>query len=198
METLPWHRNVDAAGNIYIADTGNNRIRKINSSGTISTIAGTGFAGVLGDGGPATSAQINEPEGVAVGSSGSIYIVDYGNSKIREIDASGTMSTFAGTGSNGYSGDGGPATEAFLNQPTGVAVDGGGNVYIADNQNSRVRRLDTSGVITTFAGTGMSGFSGDGGSPTSAELSFPEDVAVDSAGHVYIADTNNMRIRKIQ
>jgi sugar lactone lactonase YvrE len=189
---------VDAAGNIYIADTGNNRIRKINTSGAISTIAGTGFAGVLGDGGPATMAQVNEPEGVAVGSSSNVYIVDYGNSKIREIDASGTISTIAGTGSIGYSGDGGLATAASLNQPTGVAVDSAGIVYIADNQNCRIRRVDTSGIITTFAGTGTSGFSGDGGAPTSAELSFPEDVAVDAAGHVYVADTNNMRIREIQ
>ena len=195
---LPAAVAVDTAGNIFIADTWNNRIRKIDTSGTINTIAGTGFAGVLGDGGPATSAQVNEPEGIAVDNSGSIYIVDYGNSKIRKIDTSGTINTIAGTGSIGNSGDGGPATAAFLNQPTGVAVDRAGNVYIADNQNSRVRKVDTSGTITTIAQTGMPVFSGNGGASSPAELFFPEDVAVDSAGHVYIADYNNMRILEIR
>lgn len=180
---------VDAAGNIYIADTWNNRIRKIDTSGTINTIAGTGFPGVLGDGGPATSAQVDEPEGIAVDSSGSIYVADFGNSKIRKIDPSGTMNTIAGTGSIGNSGDGGPATAAFLNLPTGVAVDRAGNVYIADNQNSRVRKVDTSGTITTIVSTNTSGIS---------TLFFPEDVAVDTAGHVYIADNNNMRILELR
>ena len=188
---------VDSGGNLYIADTWNQRIRKIDSSGTINTIAGTGFPGVLGDGGPATSSQVNEPEGIVVDSSGDVYIADVGNSEIRKIDTSGTMHTVAGTRSFGYSGDGGPATAAALNFPTGVAVDGAGNVYVADNQNNRIRKIDTSGTITTIAGTGTSGFSGDGGSPTSAELSFPSDVGVDSLGRVYIADNNNQRIRVI-
>jgi len=188
---------LDGAGNVYIADTWNNRIRKIDSSGTITTIAGTGFAGVLGDGGPAVSAQVNEPEGLAVDGQGNVYIADYGNSKIREIDAAGNINTIAGTGSIGYGGDGGPATAAVLNLPTGVAVDRAGNVYIADYQNCRIRKVDTSGTITTIAGTGVSGFSGDGGAATAAQISFPEDVAVDASGHVYIADYNNMRIREI-
>src|SRR5208282_5831460 len=179
---------VDAAGNVYIADTWNNRIRKIDATGTINTIAGTGFPGVLGDGGPATSAQVDEPEGLAVDSSGSVYIVDYGNSKIRKIDTSGTINTIAGTGTSGFSGDGGPATAAFLNQPTGVAVDSAGSVYIEDNQNSRVRKVDSSGIITTIVWTGMSGVS---------PLFFPEDVAVDTAGHLYIADYNYMRILEL-
>jgi trimeric autotransporter adhesin len=196
--SLPGAVAVDRTGNVYVADTWNNRIRKIDTMGMISTIAGTGFAGVLGDGGAAAMAQVNEPEGIAVDSLGNIYIADYGNSKIRKIDASGIINTIAGTGSIGYSGDGGPATAAALNLPTGVAADASGNVYIADYQNNRIRKIDTSGVITTIAGTGIPGFSGDGGSPTSAELRFPEDVAVDTAGHVYIADYNNMRIRKIQ
>lgn len=187
--SLPAAVAVDAAGNIYIADTWNNRIRKIDTSGTISTIAGTGFAGVLGDGGPATSAQVDEPAGIAVDSSGSIYVADFGNSKIRKVDTSGTINTIAGTGSIGNSGDGGPATAAFLNQPTGVAVDRAGIVYIADNQNSRVRKVDTSGTITTIVSTSTSGISA---------LFFPEDVAVDTAGHVYIADNNNMRILELR
>ena len=196
--SLPAAVAVDTAGNIYIVDTWNNRIRKIDPSGTINTIAGTGFPGVLGDGGPATSAQVNEPEGIAVDSSGNVYIADYGNSKIRKIDTTGTINTFAGRGETGFGGDGGPAVAATLNLPTGVAVDRAGNVYIADYQNSCIRKVDTSGTITTIAGTGVSGFSGDGGSPASAALSLPQDVAVDSAGHVYIADTNNARIRLIR
>jgi len=182
---LPGAVAVDGNGNLYVVDTWNNRIRKIDTSGTINTIAGTGFAGVLGDGGAATSAQVNEPEGIAVDSSGNVYIADYGNSKIRKIDTSGIISTIAGTGSIGSSGDGGPATAAFLTLPTGVAVDRPGNVYIADNQNSRVRKVDSSGTITTIVSTSMSGVS---------PLFFPEDVAVDAAGHVYIADYNNMKI----
>jgi sugar lactone lactonase YvrE len=196
--SLPAAVAIDSGGNLYIADTWNHRIRKIDTSGTINTIAGTGFPGVLGDGGPATSAQVNQPEGIAVDSSGNVYIADYGNSKIRKINASGIINTIAGTGSIGYSGDGGLATAASLNLPTGVAVDNLGNVYIADYQNSRIRKVDTSGTITTIAGTGTSGFSGDGGPPPSAELSLPEDVGVDTAGHVYIADYNNMRIRVIR
>ncbi|MFI5096581.1 MAG: NHL repeat-containing protein [Candidatus Acidiferrales bacterium] len=180
---------VDASGNIYIADTWNNLIRKIDTSGMISTIAGTGFPGVLGDGGPATSAQVYQPIGLAVDSLGNVYIADFGNSKIRKVDTSGTINTIAGTGSIGNSGDGGPATAAFLNQPTGVAVDRAGNVYIADNQNSRVRKVDTSGTITTIVSTSTSGISA---------LFFPEDVAVDAAGHVYIADNNNMRILELR
>jgi hypothetical protein len=188
---------VDSAGNVYVVDTSNNRIRKVDNSGVITTIAGTGFAGVLGDGGPATAAQINEPVGIALDGKGNIYIADYGNSKIRKIDASGIITTFAGTGQIDYSGDGGPATSAALNLPTGVAADGSGNVFIADYQNNRIRKVNTAGNISTFAGNGTSGYSGDGGSPTSAEISFPEDVALDSAGNVFIADYNNARIREV-
>ncbi len=195
--SLPGAVAVDTAGNIYIVDTWNNRIRKIDPSGTINTIAGTGFPGVLGDGGPATSAQLNEPEGIAVDSSGNVYIADYGNSKIRKIDTTGTINTFAGRGETGFGGDGGPATAATLNLPTGVDVDRAGNVYIADYQNNCIRKVDTSGTITTIAGTTVSGYGGDGGPPTAAELSIPQDVAVDTAGHVYIADNNNARIRQI-
>jgi sugar lactone lactonase YvrE len=180
---------VDGSGNLYIVDTWNHRIRKVDSSGTINTIAGTGFAGVLGDGGAATSAQLNEPGGISLDSSGNVYIADYANSKIRKIDAAGTINTIAGLGSFGYSGDGGPATSASLNLPTGVAVDRVGNVYIADNQNSRVRKVDSSGTITTIVSAGMSGVS---------PLFFPEDVAVDAFGHVYIADYNNMKILQLR
>jgi len=185
--SLPSAVAVDSTGNLYIADTFSNRIRKVDiSTGMISTIAGTGFAGVLGDGGPANMAQLNQPEGVAVDSFNNIYIADFGNSKIRMVSSlSGNINTFAGTGSFAFSGDGGPATAAALNQPTGVAVDGQGNVYIADNQNNRVRKVTATGMISTVI------------SPTTTGILspfLPEDVAVDSAGHVYVADFNNMRV----
>jgi len=185
--SLPGAVAVDSVGNLYIADTWNNRIRKVDvSTGMITTVAGTGFAGVLGDGGPANMAQVNEPEGVAVDSFNNIYIADFGNSKIRMVSSlSGNIETFAGTSSFSFSGDGGPATSAALNQPTGVAVDEHGNVYIADNQNNRVRKVTATGTISTVI------------SPTMAGIImpfFPEDVAVDSAGHVFVADFNNMRV----
>jgi len=193
----PYAVAVDNLSNIYIADSVNNRIRKVDASGTINTIAGTGFPGVLGDGGPATAAQVNEPEDVAVDNTGNVYIADYGNSKIRKINTSGVISTIAGTGSPGYGGDNGPAISAILNLPTGVAADNAGNVYIADYQNNRIRKVDTSGTIATIAGTGTAGYSGDGGPPTSAAINWPEEVAIDTTGNVYIADYNNMRIREI-
>ncbi len=196
--SLPAAVAVDASGNIYIADSGNNRIRKVNTSGTLITIAGMGFGGPLGDGGPAALAQVNQPEGIALDSFGNIYIADYGNSRIRKIDISGTITTIAGTGSINYSGDGGPATAASLYQPTGIAVDRAGYVYIADNQNNRIREIDTSGTITTIAGPGTAGFSETAGATFYAPLFFPEDVAVDTAGHVYVADFNNMRILRVR
>lgn len=193
----PYSVAVDGAGDVYIADSFNYRIRKVDSSGIISTIAGDGWGGAIGDGGPATSAELNEPEDVALDSHGNLYISDAANSKIRRIDASGIITTLAGNGNFGFGGDGGPATSAEVNFPTGVAADSSGNVYIADFQNSRIRKVNTAGTITTIAGTGTSGFSGDGGPPASAELSFSMEVAVDSAGNIYIADTNNSRIREI-
>lgn len=195
---LPYSVAVDSGGNVFIMDTWNNRVRRVDSSGTITTVVGTGFAGVLGDGGPATSAQLNEAEDIAVDGHGNLFIDDYGNSRIRKVDTAGIITTIAGNSNNGYAGDGGPATSATLNQPTGVAVAASGNVYIADFQNNRIRKVDTSGTITTFAGTGAFSSLGDGGPPTSAGLSNPMEVAVDANEHVYIADTQNMRIRKVQ
>ena len=195
-----WGVAVDSAGNLYIADTFNQIIRKVNAaSGTITTVAGTpGTSGYSGDGGPATSAELSLPYGVAVDSSGNLYIADLGNSLVRKVNASGTITTVAGTpGTIGYSGDGGPATSAELQYAWGVAVDSAGNLYIADTQNCRIRKVNASGTITTVAGNGTSGYSGDGGPATSAELSYPYGVAVDSAGNLYIADTQNYRIRKV-
>jgi sugar lactone lactonase YvrE len=195
---------VDSDRNIYIADTFNHRIRKVDySSGMISTIAGTGTDGYNGDDGLATSIQLRNPYGVAVDSYGNIYIADAGHHRIRKVDSSsGMISTIAGTGtdgfSHGYSGDGGPATSAQLYLPRGVAVDSSGNIYIADNGNHRIRKVDSSGVITTIIGTGIGGYNGDNISATSAQLKFPNGVAVDSNGNIYIADAGNYRIRKVK
>jgi len=188
---------VDSEGNIYIADSSNHRVRKVDASGTISTIAGTGTAGYTGDGGPATLAQLNNPYRLALDSVGNLYIVDYSNDCIRMVDVSGEISTVAGGRGNGYMGDGGPATSARLSYPDGVAVDSGGNLYIADKGNHRIRKVDTSGTISTVAGSGVRGYSGDGGDAELAQLNSPTGVAVDGSGNLYISDTSNHRIRRI-
>jgi sugar lactone lactonase YvrE len=185
---------VDRKGNVYIAD--GSRVRKVDPGGTITTFAGTGRWGFSGDGGPATSAQLKSPKGVAVDGKGNVYIADSNNLRVRKVDPGGTITTFAGTGSRGFSGDGGPATSAQLNYPWGLAVDGKGNVYIADGS-SRVRKVSVGGTITTFAGTGIRGSSGDGGLATSAQLNYPSGLAVDRQGNVYIADAYNHRVRKV-
>ena len=194
---------VDGLGNIYIADTDNRRIRKVSPSGVITTIAGNGNAGFSGDGGPATSTSLYNPRGVFVDGSGNIYIADQGNYRIRRVSPSGTISTIAGTGTRGFSGDGGPATSADLYTPAGVCVDDLGNIYIAEAGYSinRIRKVSSSGIITTIAGigtgSGIPGFSGDGGPATSADLYTPTGVFVDGPGNVYIADQSNSRIRKV-
>jgi PKD repeat protein len=185
---------VDRRGNVYVADENNQRIRKL-SAGTITTIAGTGVAGFSGDGGQATSAELEEPIDVAVDSRGAVYIADALNNRIRRVSG-GTITTVAGTGVAGFSGDGGEATSARLDQPFAVAVDGRGDVFIADAGNNRIRKV-SGGTITTVAGTGTAGFSGDGGQATRAQLARPSGVAVDDQGDLYIADTGNYRIRKV-
>jgi hypothetical protein len=191
---------VDSNGNIYIADYFNNRIRKVTAStGDISTVAGNGTAGYSGDGGAATSAELDNPFAVAVDSEGNIYIADATNNRVRKVTVStGDISTVAGNGTAGYSGDGGKATSAELNAPGGVAVDSAGNIYIADVLNNRIRKVTVStGDIATVAGDGTRGYSGDGGKATSAELWWPSGVAVDSADNIYIADSDNMRVRVV-
>jgi len=199
---------LDASGNIYIADAGNNLIRMVNTSGIISTFAGNynESGGYSGDGGPATAAQISSPYGIAADASGNIYIADTYNSLVRIVNTSGIISTFAGIASGaedetnaGYSGDGGPATAAELNYPWGVTVDASGNVYIADEQNNLIRIVNTSGIINTFAGNydEGAGYSGDGGPATAAKFSYPTGVAVDASGNVYIADAGNNLIRGV-
>ena len=188
---------VDREGNIFIADTSNYRIRKVDTSGIITTVAGNGVPTFNGDGGPATSASIRYPSGVAVDSVGNIYIADKYNSRIRKVDTNGIISTVAGNGVYGYSGDGGPATEAGIKYPRGVTVDSAGNIFIADTFNHRVRKVDISGIITTVAGNGQKAFSGDGGPATEAGIKYPQDIAVDSKGNIFIADAQNSRVRKV-
>ena len=195
---MPAGVAVDAAGNKYVADEGNNRIRMVSAAGVITTLTGDGFSGYYGDGGPASAAEVWAPAGVAVDAAGNVYVADAGNSVIRKINTAGIISTVAGTGSSsGFSGDGGAATAATLYQPSGVAVDGSGNIYIADRGNNRVRMVNSSGIITTFAGSWSFGFSGDGGPATSARLHNPAGVAVDAGGNVYIADEFNARVRMV-
>jgi len=185
-----------AAGDLYIADTHNNRIRKV-SDGIITTVAGDGpdtYDGSFGgDNGPAISAQLNYPQGVAVDAAGNLYIADSLNNRVREV-SSGVITTIAGNGAAGYSGDEGPATGAELDYPSGVAVDAAGNLYIAEYYNHSIRKV-SNGIITTIAGNGSQGFSGDGGPAANARLNSPYSVAVDAAGNVYVADTGNNRIR---
>ena len=188
---------VDGSGNLYIADASNHRIRKVDAAGVISTVAGDGTLGYGGDGGTATAAQLQDPNGVALDGAGNLYIADANNNRVRKVNSAGVITTVAGTGAAGYGGDGGPATAAQLNFPRDVDVDREGNLYIADPNNYRVRKVDTAGVITTVAGTGTQGFSGDGGAATAARLNRPTGVALDGAGNLYIADENNHRIRKV-
>jgi uncharacterized protein (TIGR03437 family) len=243
---IPPDVAIDGAGNLYIVDRNNNRIRKVDTSGTISTFAGNGTSDSSGDGGPATSAalflpiaiavdgagnvyiadpgeglrkvdtagiinsvpvissflsKIASPGGMTVDSAGNVYVSDMNGSAIYKLDKTGVLTTVAG-GTFGFSGDGGAATKAALNFPSGVAIDSAGNIYFADKGNNRVRKVDTKGIITTFAGTGTAGYSGDGGPATSAKLGLNltaafQGVAVDSAGNVYIADPANNRIRVV-
>jgi sugar lactone lactonase YvrE len=189
---------VDANGNLYISDRGNHRIRKVATDGIISTVAGNGTDGDSGDGDQATAANLDTPRGVAVDATGNIYISDWYNHKIRKINTSGVISTYAGTGDSGFSGDNGLATAAKLKSPDGIAVDAGGNVYFSDRSNDRIRKISTSGIITTVAGKGgFNAFSGDGGQATDAEFNDPNGVALDATGNIYVVDRENNRIRKI-
>jgi uncharacterized protein (TIGR03437 family) len=196
----PFAVAVDSSGNFYISDQFNNRVRKVDTSGNISTVAGNGTAGFSGDGGSATSAELNSPAGVALDSSGNLYIADSGNFVVRKV-AGSTISTVAGNNGSGagYAGDGAAATSAQLNNPAHLAFDAAGNLYIADPGNNVVRKVNTSGTISTVAGifSGGAGYTGDGGQATQALLANPEGVAVDHAGNLYIADTRNNVIRKV-
>src|SRR5437016_3824473 len=191
---------LDAGGNLYIADLGNERIRKVAAAtGIITTVAGNGVFGFAGDGGAATNASLGGPVGVAGDAGGDLYIADYSNHRIRKVDAaSGIITTVAGNGAFGFAGDGGAATSASVSGPAGVAVDAGGNLYIANYSTHRIRKVDAAtGIITTVAGNGICTFAGDGGAATNASLNYPASVALDASGNLYIADPNNNRIRKV-
>jgi sugar lactone lactonase YvrE len=213
----------DHDGNLYLPDARsrlnsvvlNNRIRRIDRDGVITTVAGSGAdlaPGFAGDGGPATAARLNSPTDVAFDPDGNLYIADAFNNRVRQVNLQGMITTIAGSGgAGGYSGDGGPATAAQLHTSgtgvltfwmVGLAVDGEGNLYVADSLNYRVRRIDRQGVITTIAGTGQSGYSGDGGPATAAQLSYPTDLAIDVNGNLYISDNptgvvDSNRVRKV-
>jgi sugar lactone lactonase YvrE len=195
---LPWGIAVDSAGNLFIAETSNHRIRRVDAAtGVMTTIAGVGTAGWSGDGGPATSAQLDLPRGIAVDGLGNLYIADTFNQRIRKIDTTGTITTIAGTGTPSFDITDMFATAAALSSPAGVAVDGLGNVYIADTGNSAIRLVTTTGRIMTIAGDGTSGYLGDNGPAVMAELANPSGVAVDRQGNVLIADSGNSLIRRI-
>ena len=192
---------LDAKGNMYILDTGDfcdgpggATVRKVDPDGIISTFAGTGEYGFSGDGGPATKARLYSPSAVAVDRDGNLYISDGGVYRIRKVDENGIITTIAGTGERGYSGDGGPATSAKLTEPSQMTFDDRGNLYFVDY--TTVRKIDPSGTITTVAGTGRLGFSGDGGPAIEARFE-ANDLALDRGGNMYIADTENNRIRKV-
>lgn len=203
----PFGVAFDAAGSFYVGDTDNNRIRKVDANGVITTVAGIGpslpnYGGYSGDGGMATNANLNKPRGVAFDKTGNLYFADTENFRVRKVDTNGIITTVAGNGNYGYSGDGGAATNANIFQPYGVSTDVAGNLYIADTLNSRIRKVDTNGIITTMAGIGPSwpsagDYSGDGDAATNASLNNPLGMALDAAGNLYIADTSNGRIRKV-
>ncbi len=188
---------VDLAGRVYIADTDNERIRRVDVDGTITTVAGTGVRGFSGDGAAATSAELHAPSGVAVDDSGVLYIADTNNNRIRSVGPDGIIHTIAGNGVSGYSGDGGPAVEASISTPYGVGPGPDGSVLIAEFGNNVVRQVLTDGIITTLAGSATAGFGGDGGDPKIASLNGPTDVHVDSLGNIFITDFGNQRVRVI-
>jgi len=187
----------DPEGNLYIADRENHRVRKLDTSGNISTFAGIGKAGFSGDGGPAVRAKLNLPSGLAADEKGNLYISDRSNDRIRVVDKKGVIRTYAGTGVAGFQGDAGPALKAQLDKPFGIALDEAENLYIADRNNNRVRKVSPEGIITTVAGDGGFFFMGDNGPAYRASVAAPTGVAVDKKGNLYIADRNNNRIRLV-
>ncbi len=188
----------DAAGNLFIADTGNNRVRKVGHTTPITTYAGNGTPGYSGDGGPATAAQLRKPTALAVDNTANLYVADTANNVVRKVTPGGTITTFAGTGQPNYKGDNGPATQAALRGPEGLAVDSSGNVFIADTGNQVVRKVSPSGIITTFAGTGIPGLAVNGGPATKARLLGPTGLATTSAGDLLISDTLNSEVRIVR
>ncbi|HSY76410.1 MAG TPA: T9SS type A sorting domain-containing protein [Bacteroidia bacterium] len=188
----------DSAGNIYVSDFYNDRIRKIKPNGKIYTIAGTGVGSYNGDGGKAVLAEISHPVTLCLDKKGNLYFADEFNNRIRKIDTGGIITTVAGNGTGGYNGDNIAATAAEISSADGLALDDSDNIYIADQSNDRIRKVNyKTGIITTIAGTGTLGYSGDGAAATAAEIAAPQGVAVDRLGNVYIADFDNNRIRMV-
>jgi len=201
---LNWPNGLafDSAGNLYIADSGNNRIRKLDKQGIITTVAGTGDAGFTGDGGPATAAELSAPYGLVFDAAGNLYIADAGNNRVREVNQKGIITTIAGDGGPVVAGDGGPATAATLSSPLALAFDAGGNLYIAATAtqtifDSRIRKVNQQGIITTVVGTGDQRLSGDGGPATAATIWAPSGLRFDPAGNMYFTDSGNNRVRKV-
>ena len=192
---VPANLEFDNDGNLYIADRENHRVRKVDANGIITTVAGNGKAGYSGDGGPADQASLNLPSGLAVDSKGNLYIADRSNDRIRKVSKDGVISTYAGDGTEGWSGDAGPATKARINKPFGITFDNKDNLYIADRGNNRVRKVSNKGIITTIVGDGGFFFMGDNGPAYRASIAHPTDVAADDNGNLYIADRDNNRIR---
>lgn len=189
---------IDGQGDVFVAETAANRVEKLDPNGALSIVAGTGRAGFSGDNGPAIAAELSAPEGLAVDQQGNLYIADAGNDRVRKVTPDGTITTIAGNGQTGLAGDGGPAVNAELFIPTGLAVDAHGILYIADSANNKVRQVDLLGHISTVAGTGQAGFKGDNRPAADAELNDPVALAVDSAGNLYIADLGNNRVRLVR
>lgn len=194
----PFGLAVDSAGNVYISDSENSRIRKVDAStGVITTIAGTGSFGYSGDGGPATSARLARPYGLALDVNGNLYVADSSNNVIRRIGGDGVITTVAGNNRGSFAGDGGAATAASLSGPYGVGFDAAGAMYIADRGNNRIRRVAVDGTISTWMGNGTASFSGDGGPAARAQISEPFAIVFDSAGNAYVAESGNRRVRKV-
>ncbi|MFF8868320.1 hypothetical protein ACF08B_40545, partial [Streptomyces sp. NPDC015139] len=193
----PYDVAVDGAGNLYIADGGNHRVRKVTPDGIITTVAGNGQAGFVSDGGPAVATKLHYPWGVAVDKDGNLYIGDRHNHRVRKVTPHGIITTVAGNGIAGYVADGGPAVATSLHYPAAVAVDGAGNLYIGDGHNHRVRKVAANGVITTVAGNGVAGYIADGGPAVGQQLYYSYGVAVAPSGDLYIADASNHRVRKV-
>ena len=187
----------DTSDNLYIADGSNNAIRKVTPGGIISTIAGTGVSGYSGDSGPATSAQLHGPSGIAVDPNGNVVFGDWVNHVVRMVTPGGIISTIAGNGTSGYSGDSGPATSAQFQSPSGVAYDGVGNLYVTDFGQHVVRKVTPGGTITTAVGLAGGGYSGDGGAATGARLNSPDGITFDTAGNMYISDYGNGVVRMV-